>query len=132
MYDRNYAHTKKLGNVSQEQAIERVKAALGTEGFGVLTSIDVQATLKAKLNVDRKPYTILGACNPPLAHQALEADPGIGVFLPCNVDVFLGDDGATYVQAIKATKMFDLVGNPAIRPIADQVDAKLVRVLEKL
>jgi len=132
MYDRNYAHTKALPGVTQEQAIERARAALATEGFGVLTEIDVQATLKKKLNVDRKPYVILGACNPPLAHKALEADPGIGVLLPCNVDVFQGEDGVTYVQAVRPDVLFRLVENPALRPIAEEVDAKLRRVLSKV
>ncbi len=132
MYDRNYAHTKALPGVTQEQAIERARAALATEGFGVLTEIDVQATLKKKLNVDRKPYVILGAYNPPLAHKALEADPGIGVLLPCNVDVFQGEDGVTYVQIVRPDVLFRLVENPALRPIAEEVDAKLRRVLSKV
>jgi uncharacterized protein (DUF302 family) len=132
MYERDYAHTKKLGNVPPEQAIERVKAALAGEGFGVLTTIDVQATLKAKLGVDRPPYVILGACNPPIAHKALEIDLGIGLLMPCNVDVFVGEDGATYVQAIRGEAMMCLVDKPAIKPIAMEIDAKLVRVLEKI
>ncbi len=132
MYERDYAHTKKLGDVPPQQAIERVKAALAGEGFGILTTIDVQATLKAKLGIDRPPYVILGACNPPIAHKALEAEPGIGVFMPCNVNVFVGDDGATYVQAIKAEAMMGLVENPAAKPLAKEIDAKLIRALEKV
>lgn len=132
MYEVNYAYTKKLDGVSQEQAIAKVKEALGTEGFGVLSEIDVQATLKKKLDVDRKPYVILGACNPPLANQALNAETSIGVFLPCNVDVFEGEDGATYVQAVRADAMFKLVDNPNVRPIAEQVNEKLRRVMDKL
>jgi len=132
MYDANYAHTRRLGGMTQEQAIARVREALATEGFGVLTEIDVQATLKKKLGVDRKPYVILGACNPALAHKALEAEPAIGVLLPCNVDVFEGEDGAAWVQAVRPTTLFRVVDNPAVQPIAEDVDARLQRVLEKL
>ena len=91
-----------------------------------------EATLKKKLGVDRKPYLILGACNPPLAHRALQAEPPIGVFLPCNVDIFEGADGAVYVQTPKPTMMFALVGNPNVRPIAEEVEAKLRQVLDSL
>jgi len=112
------------------EATERLRQALASEGFGVLTEIDVQATLKKKLGVERRPYLILGACNPNLAHRALEAEPPIGVFLPCNVDVFEGDDGAVYVQTMKPTLVFGMVGNPKLRPIAEEVEAKLVRVLD--
>ena len=132
MYEANYAHTRKLEGATQEQAIARVKEALATEGFGVLTEIDVKATLKKKLGVDRKPYVILGACNPGLAHKALEAEPAIGVLLPCNVDVFEGEDGATWVQAVRPSTLFRLVDNPAVRPIAEDVDARLQRALERL
>jgi len=132
MYERDYAHTKRLGDVPPQQAIDRVKAALAGEGFGVLTTIDVQATFKAKLGIDRPPYVILGACNPPIAHKALEAEPAIGVFMPCNVNVFVGEDGATYVQAIKGAAMMGLVENPAVKPLAQEIDAKLIRVLEKI
>lgn len=128
----NYAHTKKLGGVSHAQAIETVKARLADEGFGVLSEIDVQATLKKKLNVDRPPYVILGACNPGLAHKALEAEPAIGVFLPCNVDVFQGEDGATYVQAVRPDVMFSRVKNPELEPIAADVNERLKRVLAAL
>ena len=114
------------------EAVRKTTEALKTEGFGVLTTIDVQATLKAKLGIDRPPYVILGACNPPIAHKALEIDLGIGVLMPCNVDVFVGEDGATYVQAIRGEAMMCLVDSPAIKPIAREIDAKLVRVLEKI
>jgi uncharacterized protein (DUF302 family) len=110
----------------------RVRQALAAEGFGVLTEIDIQATLKKKLGVERKPYLILGACNPPLAHKALQAEPPIGVFLPCNVDVFEGDDGVVYVQTPRPMVMFDLVGNPAIKPIANEVDQKLRGALDRI
>jgi uncharacterized protein (DUF302 family) len=132
MYDRDFAYTKRMDGASMADVVARVREALATEGFGVLTEIDVQATLKKKIGVDRKPYLILGACNPTLANKALEVEPPIGVFLPCNVDVFEGDDGAVYVQTPKPTVMFELVGNPDVRPIAEEVDAKLRRVIESI
>jgi uncharacterized protein (DUF302 family) len=132
MYEREYAYTKRLAGTSVDEIQNKVREALAGEGFGVLTEIDVQATLKKKLGVERKPYLILGACNPPLANRALEAEPPIGVFLPCNVDVFEGEDGAVYVQTPKPTMMFGLVGNPDVLPIAEEVDAKLRQALEKL
>ena len=130
--DVTYARTRRLEGVPPAQAIERVKAELAKEGFGVLSEIDVQATLKKKLDVDRPPYVILGACNPKLAHQALEAEPSLGVFLPCNVDVFQGEDGATYVQAVRPDVMFRLVDNPRVQPIAAEVDTRLQRMLAAL
>jgi uncharacterized protein (DUF302 family) len=132
MYERDYAHTKRFEGTTVGQVADRARQALAAEGFGVLTEIDVQATLKKKLGIDKKPYLILGACNPPLAHRALEAEPAIGVFLPCNVTVFEGEDGAVYVQAIKAEAMFALVENPSIRPIADEVGERLRRFLQAL
>ena len=132
MYDASYVHTKRLDGTTQQQAMARVRELLATEGFGVLTEIDVQATLKKKLGVERRPYVILGACNPALAHKALEAEPAIGVMLPCNVDVFEGEDGATYVQAVRPDVMFRLVSNPAVLPIAAEVDGRLRRVLDAL
>lgn len=130
MYERDYAYTKRVNDTSVADVVARIRQALVAEGFGVLTEIDVQATLREKLGVERKPYLILGACNPPLAHKALEVEPPIGVFLPCNVDVFEGDDGAVYVQTPKPKMMFGLVGNSRVLPIADEVDAKLRRVLD--
>jgi uncharacterized protein (DUF302 family) len=132
MYERDYVYTKRMDGVSVGEVTTRVRQALADAGFGVLTEIDVQATLKKKLGVERKPYLILGACNPPLAHRALQAEPSIGVFLPCNVDIFEGDDGAVYVQTPKPTIIFGLVGNPNVRPIAEEVDAKLRQVLDHL
>jgi len=132
MYEREYVYTRRTVGSSMAEVTALVRQALAAEGFVVLTEIDIQATLKKKLGVERKPYLILGACNPPLAHRALEAEPPVGVFLPCNVDVFEGDDGNVYVQTPKPTMMFSLVGNPAIRGIADEVDAKLRRVLDAL
>ncbi|MBZ0273655.1 DUF302 domain-containing protein [bacterium] len=132
MYERDYAFTRSFPGRTFEAVTDRVREALATEGFGVLTEIDVQATLKKKLNVERRPYLILGACNPPLAHKALEAEPPIGIFLPCNVDVFEGEDGVIYVQTPKPILMFGLVGNPSVKPIAEEVEAKLRRVLERI
>ncbi len=132
MYERDYAHTRKLAGTTLGDAVAKVREALAKEGFGVLTEIDVQAVLKKKLNVDRRPYLILGACNPQLSHRALEAEPPVGVFLPCNVDVFEGDDGATYVQTVQPVKMFGMIDNPKLRPIAEEVDARLRRVLDAL
>jgi uncharacterized protein (DUF302 family) len=132
MYERDFAYTKRIEGVPIADVTARVREALAAEGFGVLTEIDVQATLKKKLGVERRPYLILGACNPALAHKALEIEPPIGVFLPCNVDVFEGEDGAVYVQTPKPIVMFGLVRNPGVQPIAEEVDAKLCRVLEGL
>ncbi|HEY9721216.1 MAG TPA: DUF302 domain-containing protein [Oscillatoriaceae cyanobacterium] len=113
------------------QALERAKEALKSEGFGVLCEIDVQATLKAKLNVDRSAYVILGACNPSLAHQALQAELDLGLLLPCNVVVY-EDQGSVWVKAIEPGKMLSVVGNPALEPVAKQVREKLERVLAHL
>ena len=131
MYDRSYAYTKQVGE-PVEEAADRVRAALAEEGFGVLTEIDVQATLKSKLDVDRKPYVILGACNPPLADRALQAEPPIGVLLPCNVTVFEGDDGHTYVQAIDPVALFSVIGVPDVQPISELVAEKIRRALDSL
>lgn len=112
-------------------AVERVRAELATEGFGVLCEIDVKGTLKAKLDVDVDPYVILGACNPPLAHRALEAEPELGVFLPCNVIVY-ERGGETHVSAVDAARMLSLVGNEALEPIATEVRDRLARVVERV
>ncbi|MHB1844087.1 MAG: DUF302 domain-containing protein [Deltaproteobacteria bacterium] len=127
-----YGYTRELPGVSPEEAIERTTAALQTEGFGVLTRIDVQKTLKEKLGVDGRPYVILGACNPKLAHEALSAEPGVGLLLPCNVTVFERPAGGSVVQAVKPRAMFEVVKNPALGPLVDQVDEKLRRVLERI
>ncbi len=111
-------------------AVERAREELKAEGFGVLCEIDVQATLKEKLDVDGEPYLILGACNPPLAHQALSAEPELGTLLPCNVVVFRRD-GITHIAAIDADRMLSIVGNDELAPIAAQVRDKLARVVER-
>lgn len=117
--------------LTYSEAVDKTKEALKAEGFGVLCEIDVQATLKAKLGVDRSPYVILGACNPTLAHQALEAEPDLGLLLPCNVVVY-EDKGQVFVKAIEPGKMLSVVGNPDLDPVARQVREKLERVLASI
>jgi uncharacterized protein (DUF302 family) len=114
-----------------DQALERVREGLKAEGFGVLCEIDVQATLKEKLGVDGEPYTILGACNPPLAHQVLEAEPDLGVLLPCNVIVYQRD-GDTHISAIDAERMLSIVGNEQLAPIAADVKHRLGEVVTRV
>lgn len=112
------------------ETVERVRAELAEEGFGILCEIDVQATLRAKLGVEREPYLILGACNPPLAHQALELEPELGVLLPCNVVVYV-EDGVTHVSAIDAERMLSIVGRDELLPVAREVRARLGSVVTK-
>ncbi|HCI13515.1 MAG: DUF302 domain-containing protein [Pseudomonadota bacterium] len=112
-----------------ESALEQVIRALQAEGFGVLTDIDVAATMKKKLNQDMPPYRILGACNPPLAHRALVAEPSIGLLLPCNVVVRQDESGAVYVEIMDPNAVLDLVDQPAITGLAREVRQKLERVL---
>ena len=113
------------------EAVERVREELKVDGFGVLCEIDVQATMKEKLGVDGEPYTILGACNPPLAHRALEAEPDVGVLLPCNVVVYVRD-GETHVSAVDAERMLSIVGNDELAPVAADVRARLAAVVERV
>jgi uncharacterized protein (DUF302 family) len=124
-----YGFGKKV-DVSFDKAVERVTQALSAEGFGVLTDIDVAATLKKKLNQDMPPYRILGACNPPLAHRALQAEPSIGLLLPCNVLVRQDETGAVYVEIMDPNAVLDLVNKPAITGLAREVRQKLERVLQ--
>ena len=118
-------------NLPYEQAIEQVTAALKEEGFGVLTEIDVKATLKEKLNVDFRKYLILGACNPALAHHALNTELEIGLLLPCNVIVYEEDD-ASVVSIVDPIAMLGVSDNPTLGPIADEARKRLQRVVEAL
>jgi uncharacterized protein (DUF302 family) len=113
------------------QAVERIREELAKEGFGVLTEIDVKATLKKKLDVDFRPYVILGACNPPIAHQALTAERDIGLLLPCNVIVYASDEpDKSVIAAIDPIEQLKVTGNASIEPFAGEVRAKLERALD--
>jgi uncharacterized protein (DUF302 family) len=118
--------------VSYEEAIERATAALRTEGFGVLTTIDVKQTIKQKLDKDFRKYTILGACNPPIAYQALSAEIDIGLLLPCNLVVYETTPGRSVVAAVAPLVTLGRVGNEALAPLGAEVDAKLRRVMAVL
>ena len=111
-------------------AVTRVREELEREGFGVLCQIDVQATMKQKLDVEREPYVILGACNARLAHQALDAEPDLGTLLPCNVVVY-EHDGRTRISAVDAERMLSIVGNDDLLPVAAEVRERLSRVVER-
>ena len=115
-----------------EETLARVPKALEAEGFGVLTEIDVKETLRKKLGVDFRRYRILGACNPPLAHRALEADLDVGLMLPCNVLVYEAENGGTVVTAVDPTTTPAAQADPRVRGVAEEVRAKLGRVLERM
>lgn len=123
--------SRTLLDLPYEQAIEKVTSALKEEGFGVLTEIDVQATLKQKLDVDFRKYMILGACNPSLAHEALKVENEIGLLLPCNVIVY-EDDGKSVVSIIDPVSMFGVVKNPDLDSVAEDARARLQRVIKSL
>ena len=118
--------------LSFEEAILRVTDELKKEGFGILTEIDVQATLKKKLDVDFRKYRILGACNPPFAYQALKAEPQIGLMLPCNVVVQEGENGQIIVSAIDPVASMQAVENDSLSEVAEQVKTKLQKVIESI
>ncbi len=118
--------------VSYEEAVERATAALKTEGFGVLTTIDVKATIKQKLDKDFRKYSILGACNPPIAYEALNAETDIGLLLPCNLIVYEAGEHRSVVAAVAPLVTLGRVGNEALAPLGAQVDGKLRRVLAEL
>lgn len=123
---------RKTLDATYDEALARVPEALKSEGFGVLTEIDVKSTLKQKLGVDFRRYKILGACNPPLAHEALTAELEIGLMLPCNVIVYEGDDGKAVVVAVDPTNTVASTGNPTLVKLAADVKEKLTRALSNL
>ena len=122
----------KTVTLSFEDAIEKVIAELKKEGFGVLTDIDVKQTLKKKLDVDFKKYRILGACNPPFAYKALQAEDKIGTMLPCNVIVQEIDEGRVEVAAIDPVASMQAIANPALKDVAERVQGKLKKVIENI
>jgi uncharacterized protein (DUF302 family) len=122
----------KTTSLEHDEAVARVTEELAKEGFGVLTEIDVAATMKKKLGLDMPPYRILGACNPQFAHRALEAEPQIGALLPCNVVVRSDANGATVVEVMDPEAVLGLVGRPDIVPIAAEVRSRLQRMLNAL
>jgi uncharacterized protein (DUF302 family) len=113
------------------EAVERVKAALKEQGFGVLTEIDVRQTLKEKRGIDFRPYVILGACNPPLAERALTAEPDIGLLLPCNVVVYEADGGSV-IEAMDPEPVLGLVRKPELEPLAHEVKQRLQAALKRV
>ena len=115
-----------------EEALDRVTEALKSEGFGVLTEIDVKAVLKKKLDQDFRKYVILGACNPPFAHQSLQADLDVGLLLPCNVILYETDDRKTFVAAIKPVSALEVIKNEKLKEIAQRVSGKLKTVIRTL
>ena len=131
MQDRHYGFGCTL-NEPLEEAVTKTTEALKSEGFGVLTTIDVQATLEAKLGIERKPYIILGACNPNLAYRALQAEPEIGLLLPCNVIVYEDEPGISHVSIVDPLQMLGVVENEDLGEVATEAEARLRRVAEKL
>jgi uncharacterized protein (DUF302 family) len=126
-----YGFSTKL-DIPYDQAVEKATAALKEEGFGVLTEIDVKATLKQKLDVDFRRYVILGACNPPFAYKALSTELEIGLLLPCNVIVYETQDGGSVVSAMNPMAALGVADNPAMHAIAEQVTAKVTRAIDSL
>jgi uncharacterized protein (DUF302 family) len=126
-----YSFSKTI-TATMQQAEEKVRTALMEEGFGVLTEIDVQKVMKAKLDVDRSGYKILGACNPNLAHQAIQADPDIGLLLPCNVLIRDEGNGQIYIGFMDPVAVLGMVENDQIAEVAPQVREKLQRVADSL
>jgi len=128
---KNFGFTQVL-NIPYEDALITVQEALKEEGFGVLTTIDVQSTLKKKLDVDFRKYVILGACNPPYAFQALQADLDVGLLLPCNVIIYETDDNKVFVSAMNPVYVLGVIQNEKLRIIAEEVSTKLQEVMEKV
>jgi len=127
----NYGFSK-IVNLSFEQALKKVKEELANEGFGVLTEIDVKATFKKKLDVDFRPYQILGACNPPNALKALQAEEQVGLLLPCNVIVYINAKGQTIVAAIDPVAAMQMVENQALTEVAKGIQQKLKNVIKNV
>lgn len=127
-----YAYTIRLSEPFSPTLVEQVREALRVQGFGVLTEIDIRATLAAKLGADIEPYLILGACNPPLAQQALDVDRQIGLLLPCNIVIRADSDGTTLVEALDPLLMVDITGLPGLKPVADEAAARLRAALDSL
>lgn len=126
-----YGFSKRV-NIPYEEAVGKITAALKEQGFGVLTEIDVKATLKKKLDVEFKKYVILGACNPPFAYRALQTEEEIGLLLPCNVIVYEPEEGASVVSAMDPMKAMSVVDNPALEDIAREVGERLKQALEAI
>lgn len=123
---------RKTLDCTYDEAVAKAREELAKEGFGILTEIDVKATLKKKLNEDFRNYIILGACNPPFALQALNLEMEIGLFLPCNVIVYETDDGKIVVSAIDALVMMSMLDNPGLSKVAEEIRAKLEKVIDAL
>jgi uncharacterized protein (DUF302 family) len=123
---------QKTLDIGFDDALAKIPEALKSEGFGVLTEIDVKATLKKKIDVDFRRYRILGACNPPFAHQALQHSLDVGMLMPCNVIVYETDDGKTVVSAVDPLQTLAAQGDPAMKPLAEAVQQKLQKVVDSL
>ncbi len=128
----NYYFSKTLENLTFDEVIQKVTEELQKEGFGILTEIDVQATLRKKLDVDFRKYRILGACNPPFAYKALQVEPNIGTMLPCNVVVMETEDGKILVSAVDPAASMMAVENTELNSIAEQIRKKLENVMANL
>jgi uncharacterized protein (DUF302 family) len=122
---------KKQVNLPYDKAVARIREELPKEGFGVLTEIDVKATLKKKLNVDFENYIILGACNPPFAYQALQVIKDVGLMMPCNIIVYV-EKNQTFVEAAMPTVLMNLIQDEKLKPTAEQIEAKLIRVVDSI
>lgn len=125
-------YTKTLTGVGFEDAITRATEVLASQGFGIISDVDVQAKMKAKLDADMRPYRILGACNPGFAYKALERDPEIGLLLPCNVIVYQNEDASVTVSFASPPVLFKLVEDPALGPLMDDVDTAIRKAFEAL